>query len=129
MLPKSKLNHNESNSLSNLNSVNNMLINYNSSNLTSSQTKLSTTNSSDERYGCRALICDSNGIIIGETAYRCMICSHINDSIAETKQHYYENHSNEFLLGPSNNLSNSLNATSLNKFNFINNEWWQFHNK
>lgn len=121
MLPKSKSNHNESTSLSNLNNVNNMMINYNSTNLMSSQSKLST--SSDERYDCRALICDSNGIIIGETAYRCMICAQINDSIAETKQHYYENHSNEFLLGQSaTNLSNSLNQNiATTNGNFITN--------
>lgn len=88
------------------------MINYNSSNLSQNKLAAQSASTSDERYGCRALICDSNGIIIGETAYRCMICSHINDSIAEIKQHYYENHSNEILLGPSANLSNSLNPNS-----------------
>lgn len=128
MLPKNKLNHSESTSLTNLNSINNMMINYNSSNLAASTNQsnklISHTSSNDERYGCRALICDSNGIIIGETAYRCMICSHINDSIAETKQHYYENHSNEILLGPSANLSNSQNnqcATINGNSNYITN--------
>lgn len=90
-----------------------MMINYNSSNLANSQSKLSTTSSGDDRYGCRSLICDSNGIIIAETAYRCMICSQTNDSIAEVKEHYYKNHSNEFLP----NLSNSLNANNLSTHN------------
>lgn len=93
-----------------------MMINYNSSNLANSQSKLSTTSSGDDRYGCRSLICDSNGIIIAETAYRCMICSQTNDSIAETKEHYYKNHSNEFLLS-STNLSNSLNPSNISAHN------------
>jgi len=113
MLPKSKgNNHIESSSLmNNLNSVNSMMINYNSSNSLNQSSKAT----GDERQGCRALICDSNGIIIGETAYRCMICSQINDSIAETKQHYYENHSNEILLGPTGNCSqNSVSSNGNN---------------
>ena len=92
------------------------MINYNSSNLANSQSKLSTASSGDDRYGCRSLICDSNGIIIAETAYRCMICSQTNDSIAETKEHYYKNHSNEFLLSSS-NLSNSLNPANISAHN------------
>lgn len=65
--------------------------------------------SSDEREGCRSLICDNNGVIIGETTYRCMICNKINESIAETRQHYYEVHAGN-LLGNANSPHSTLNS-------------------
>lgn len=42
--------------------------------------------------GCRSLVCDSNGIIVAENVFRCMLCSSIFDSIAESKRHYYQFH-------------------------------------
>ena len=42
--------------------------------------------------GCRSLICDSNGIIIAEMVYRCMVCANISDSIADAQRHYQLKH-------------------------------------
>lgn len=42
--------------------------------------------------GCRSLVCDSNGIIVAENVFRCMLCSSIFDSIADSKRHYYQFH-------------------------------------
>ena len=41
---------------------------------------------------CRSLVCDASGIIIAEMAYRCIVCSHISDSIADGQQHYQRSH-------------------------------------
>ena len=46
----------------------------------------------DDRYGCRSLVCDANGIIIAEMVHRCMICAHISESINDARQHYQTNH-------------------------------------
>ena len=46
----------------------------------------------DDREGCRSLICDSNGIIVAEMVYRCMICANVADSIAEAQKHYQVKH-------------------------------------
>ena len=46
----------------------------------------------DRRAGCRSLVCDTNGIIVAETVYRCLLCSEIFDSVIEAKHHYYEYH-------------------------------------
>lgn len=49
-------------------------------------------NNSTTVAGCRSLVCDSNGIIVAENVFRCMLCSSIFDSIAESKRHYYQFH-------------------------------------
>ena len=46
----------------------------------------------DDRYGCRSLVCDANGIIIAEMVHRCMICAHISESINDARKHYQEIH-------------------------------------
>ena len=46
----------------------------------------------DDRYGCRSLVCDGNGIIIAEMVHRCMICAHISESINDARKHYQEIH-------------------------------------
>lgn len=46
----------------------------------------------DDREGCRSLVCDSNGIIIAEMVYRCMICAFISDSICDAQRHYQVRH-------------------------------------
>ncbi|RWS25676.1 nuclear receptor-like protein [Leptotrombidium deliense] len=63
----------------------------------------------DDREGCRSLICDSNGIIVAEMVYRCMICANVSDSIAEAQKHYQIKHIlNEYNIPtPSNNSNTS----------------------
>lgn len=46
----------------------------------------------NDRYGCRSLVCDANGIIIAEMVHRCMICAHISESINDARKHYQEVH-------------------------------------
>lgn len=46
----------------------------------------------DDRVGCRSLVCDSNGIIIAEMVFRCMICAHISDAISTARLHYQSVH-------------------------------------
>ncbi|RWS24988.1 nuclear receptor-like protein [Leptotrombidium deliense] len=46
----------------------------------------------DERDGCRSLLCDTNGIIIAEMVYRCMRCSNVNDYMGEARKHYHDKH-------------------------------------
>lgn len=46
----------------------------------------------DDRYGCRSLVCDANGIIIAEMVHRCMICAHISESINDARSHYQQTH-------------------------------------
>lgn len=46
----------------------------------------------DERRGCRSLICDTNGIIVAEMVYRCIICAFITESIADAQVHYHRRH-------------------------------------
>lgn len=65
--------------------------------------------SKDDREGCRSLICDSNGIIIAEMVYRCMVCSNISDSITDAQRHYQLKHIF--------NQSCGLNSSPLNNFN------------
>lgn len=48
--------------------------------------------SAEEQDPCRSLLCDSSGIIIAEMAYRCVVCSHISDSIAAGQEHYQRRH-------------------------------------
>lgn len=65
----------------------------------------------DDREGCRSLICDSNGIIIAEMVYRCMVCANISDSITDAQRHYQLKHIFNQNLGLGNNspLNNSYN--------------------
>jgi hypothetical protein len=46
----------------------------------------------DDRDGCRSLVCDSNGIIIAEMVYKCMLCAYISDSICDAQKHYQLKH-------------------------------------
>ncbi|RWS25184.1 nuclear receptor-like protein [Leptotrombidium deliense] len=46
----------------------------------------------DDQKKCRSLICDENGIIIGEMVYRCLICYYISDSVATARDHYRDKH-------------------------------------
>ena len=46
----------------------------------------------DDRAGCRSLVCDSNGIIIAEMVFKCMICAHISDAISSAQKHYQAAH-------------------------------------
>ena len=46
----------------------------------------------DDRDGCRSLVCDSNGIIIAEMVYKCMLCAYISDSICDAQKHYQMRH-------------------------------------
>jgi hypothetical protein len=54
----------------------------------------------------RSLVCDSNGIIIAEMVYRCMICSAIHDLLDDAQTHYQSEHI-EDNDGKSRNLSNN----------------------
>lgn len=65
----------------------------------------------DDREGCRSLICDSNGIIIAEMVYRCMVCANISDSITDAQRHYQLKHIFNQNIGLGNNspLNNSYN--------------------
>ena len=66
----------------------------------------------DDREGCRSLICDSNGIIIAEMVYRCMVCANISDSITDAQRHYQLKHifnQNLGSLGNNSPLNNSYN--------------------
>ena len=56
---------------------------------------------------CRALICDSNGIIIAEMVHRCVICSKISDTITDAQSHYKKTH-----MGSDGSLSN-MNDTAV----------------
>lgn len=47
---------------------------------------------SDDRSGCRSLVCDSSGIIIAEMVFRCMICAHVSDAISSAHEHYELSH-------------------------------------
>lgn len=47
---------------------------------------------SDDRSGCRSLVCDSSGIIIAEMVFRCMICAHVSDAISTAHRHYQSAH-------------------------------------
>ncbi|XP_053200873.1 uncharacterized protein DDB_G0288805-like [Panonychus citri] len=66
---------------------------------------------SDDREGCRSLICDSNGIIVAEMVYRCMICANVVESIAEAQKHYRVKHIGEEIIEPS-PLSSSSSTTA-----------------
>lgn len=46
----------------------------------------------DDREGCRSLVCDSNGIIVAEMVFRCMICAAVCDSISDAQKHYQRRH-------------------------------------
>lgn len=59
----------------------------------------------DDRECCRSLVCDSNGIIIAEMVYRCMICAYITDSICDAQRHYQIRHM-ETDVQPSSSTSN-----------------------
>jgi hypothetical protein len=50
---------------------------------------------SDDSSGCRNLLCDSSGVIIAETVYRCLICRSIHDSITDAQVHYLSSHAVE----------------------------------
>lgn len=45
-----------------------------------------------ERKGFRSLICDEEGVIIGEMVYRCLICSFISESMEKVRNHYQNEH-------------------------------------
>ncbi|XP_053208880.1 orphan steroid hormone receptor 2-like [Panonychus citri] len=66
----------------------------------------------DEREVCRSLVCDSNGIIIAEMVYRCMICAYISDSIGDAQRHYQVRHMDtDVIQSPS---STTLTPSSTN---------------
>lgn len=65
------------------------------------------TDNVDDRVGCRSLVCDSNGIIIAEMVFRCMICAHVSDAISTARQHYQAIHMSR---QPFNNSSSSRNG-------------------
>jgi len=44
------------------------------------------------KSGIRSLVCDSNGIIVAEMVYRCMICSAIHDVLDDAQRHYQSEH-------------------------------------
>uniref|UniRef100_T1K740 Nuclear receptor domain-containing protein n=2 Tax=Tetranychus urticae TaxID=32264 RepID=T1K740_TETUR len=66
----------------------------------------------DDREGCRSLICDSNGIIVAEMVYRCMICANVVESIAEAQKHYRIKHIGEEIAEPSSLSSASASTTT-----------------
>lgn len=69
----------------------------------------------DPTLGCRNLLCDSSGVIIAETVYRCLICRSIHDSITEAQLHYLSSHAVDMgtASGPdsSNLLANFMAAS------------------
>ena len=44
------------------------------------------------KTGIRSLVCDSNGIIVAEMVYRCMICSAIHEVLEDAQRHYQCEH-------------------------------------
>ena len=53
--------------------------------------------------GIRSLVCSSNGIVIAETVYRCMICSEIFEALEDIHHHYdLEHFANEISPGSRN---------------------------
>lgn len=44
------------------------------------------------KSGIRSLVCDTNGIIVAEMVYRCMICSAIHDVLDDAQSHYQTEH-------------------------------------
>ena len=59
------------------------------------------------KSGIRSLVCDSNGIIVAEMVYRCMICSAIHDVLEEAQRHYQSEHIED---NNDNELKNSNNS-------------------